>query len=242
LYSGRAQHSNAALIASSLLLGLFWQQSGWLSHDFLHHQVFKRRSVNNFMGYLMGNVGQGFSVGWWKQKHNSHHAAPNIDGQDPDIDTMPILGWSIHALEELKSYAGLRGQLGSLMIRYQKYTYFPVLAGARLLWCRSSLRFALTSPEARGWTAVVEVATLLMHWVLYLGSLAYTLSAGRALIYFLASQGSCGLLLALVFSLNHNGMPVYSMEESVSMEFYRKQVLTGRDVLPSLFANWFTGM
>jgi hypothetical protein len=45
---------------------------------------------------------QGFSVAWWKNKHNTHHAVPNLvesspdahDG-DPDIDTMPLLAWSL---------------------------------------------------------------------------------------------------------------------------------------------------
>lgn len=42
---------------------------------------------------------QGFSVDWWKSKHNVHHAAPNeLDeyhqAVDPDIDTLPLLAWS----------------------------------------------------------------------------------------------------------------------------------------------------
>ncbi|KAH9275105.1 hypothetical protein BASA83_002329 [Batrachochytrium salamandrivorans] len=53
-----------ALVVSSSLLALFWQQSGWLAHDFLHHQVFKTRAYNNAMGYFIGNVCQGFSVAW----------------------------------------------------------------------------------------------------------------------------------------------------------------------------------
>jgi acyl-lipid Delta6-acetylenase / acyl-lipid (9-3)-desaturase len=35
----RYRESNLALVLSAFLLGLFWQQSGWLAHDFLHHQV-----------------------------------------------------------------------------------------------------------------------------------------------------------------------------------------------------------
>jgi acyl-lipid Delta6-acetylenase / acyl-lipid (9-3)-desaturase len=29
----------AAQLLSAILLALFWQQCGWLAHDFLHHQV-----------------------------------------------------------------------------------------------------------------------------------------------------------------------------------------------------------
>ena len=49
-----------------------------------------------------GVLRQGFSVDWWKSKHNTHHAAPNEladDGArvvDPDIDTLPLLVNTIH--------------------------------------------------------------------------------------------------------------------------------------------------
>jgi hypothetical protein len=67
-----------AHVCSAILLALFWQQCGWLSHDFLHHQVFSNRMWGDAVGYVIGNVAQGFSVSWWKQKHNTHHAVPNV--------------------------------------------------------------------------------------------------------------------------------------------------------------------
>lgn len=33
--------------------------------------------MNNAFGMFFGNFCQGFSVAWWKDKHNLHHAAPN---------------------------------------------------------------------------------------------------------------------------------------------------------------------
>ncbi|KAF9199341.1 hypothetical protein BGZ49_010559 [Haplosporangium sp. Z 27] len=58
------------------------------------------------------------------------------------------------------------------------------------------------------------------------------------MVYFLDSQPVCGNLLATVFSLNHSGMPVISKEEAVDMDFFTKQIITGRDVHPSIFSNW----
>eukprot|EP00168_Porphyra_purpurea_P012739 TRINITY_DN340_c0_g1_i1.p1 TRINITY_DN340_c0_g1~~TRINITY_DN340_c0_g1_i1.p1 ORF type:complete len:268 (-),score=91.15 TRINITY_DN340_c0_g1_i1:838-1641(-) len=66
------------VVASALVLALFWQQCGWLAHDFLHHQVFRNRALGNAAGILVGNIWQGFSVSWWKTKHNHHHAVPNV--------------------------------------------------------------------------------------------------------------------------------------------------------------------
>ena len=35
---------------------------------------------------LCGNLGVGLSYGWWVSKHNRHHAHPNTEGEDPDLD------------------------------------------------------------------------------------------------------------------------------------------------------------
>merc|ERR1719324_1909517 len=85
--------STPALLVSAVIMGLFWQQCGWLSHDFLHHQVFDKRGWGNAFGYFLGNFYQGFSTAWWKNKHNTHHAVPNVLHGDPDIDTLPFLAW-----------------------------------------------------------------------------------------------------------------------------------------------------
>lgn len=66
------QFNMPLMVLSAILLGLFWQQCGWLAHDFLHHQVFKDRLWNDVMGFALGNLSQGFSVGWWKNKHNAY--------------------------------------------------------------------------------------------------------------------------------------------------------------------------
>lgn len=58
------QQSTTAIITSAFLLGLFWQQCGWLSHDFGHHQVFDNRPLNDIAVIFLGNFCQGFSLSW----------------------------------------------------------------------------------------------------------------------------------------------------------------------------------
>ena len=228
------------IIASGALLGLFWQQSGWLAHDFLHHQVMKNRSLNNAIGYILGNVGQGFSVEWWKDKHNTHHAKPNVHDVDPDIDTMPILGWSVHALQ------GLSKDNADLMTRftltYQHYLYFVILAFARLSWAHQSVLYAMNKSTRQ--SRQCEISSLAVHW---LWVLAMTFEAYKqqgivgGIVFQLMCQCTCGVLLALVFSLNHNGMPIYTDAELDQMDFYQLQVATGRNVHESIFNSWLTG-
>jgi len=61
------------------------------------------------------------------------------------------------------------------------------------------------------------------------------------LTFFLSSQLFSGLLLASIFSLNHNGMKVYSKEEAKAVDFYQRQIVTGRDVTHSVLMTWMAG-
>jgi fatty acid desaturase len=62
---------------SAFLLSLFFTQSGWLGHDYVH-------GVDKFsdrMRYLATTCG-GLAVTWWSTKHNKHHALTNEIGVD----------------------------------------------------------------------------------------------------------------------------------------------------------------
>lgn len=213
--------SLAVHLTGAVLLGLFWQQCGWLAHDFLHHQVFKTRMYGDLMGLLVGNVFQGFSVHWWKMKHNTHHAVPNLlascpesaDG-DPDIDTMPILAWTISMAE-----LGKNSDMGRFLIKYQSIFYFPVLLFARLSWAHQSWVFNFggvgghsvkqaENDQKRIQYPLLEKAGLILHYIGLFWILSY-MPIMNAVAYFFVSQMSCGLFLAFVFGLGHNGMSVY---------------------------------
>jgi len=232
----------------ALVLGLFWQQCGWLAHDFLHHQVFRNRTYGNLMGVFIGNVCQGFSVQWWKCKHNIHHAVPNLhesspqaaDG-DPDIDTMPFLAWSKTMAKHAKP--------GSFFIRWQAYIYFPLLLGARLAWAYQSWTFqfggtgewAMKNAEEdnkKTQHPILEKIGLIVHYLALLYIMSF-MPLLNALMYFFVAETSCGLFLALVFGLGHNGMAVYPADERP--DFWKLQVSTTRNIAPNWFVDFFCG-
>ncbi|CAG8618788.1 23217_t:CDS:2, partial [Gigaspora rosea] len=222
-------NSLPGVLAAAAVMALFWQQCGWISHDYLHHQVFENRCYNDWVGCFFGAVCQGFDPCWWKNKHNTHHAAPNVHGQDPDIDTHPILSWSEHALTDLfdpefaREHANAYPQwLTRIMVNNQTINYFPILALARLSWCAQSILYILPNGQT--------------------GSIG----DARMPVTLLEQISICGLLLALCFSLNHNGMKVLNEEETMKTDFYVEQVITGRDVTANSlmgcwFVEWFTG-
>ena len=253
-------------IASSLLLGLFWQQCGWLSHDFLHHQVFQNRLFGDMVGLFWGNLMQGFSVSWWKNKHNGHHAVTNLhstspesqDG-DPDIDTMPLLAWSLEQAQSLRELEKDGKDTGfvKLAIKFQAFTYFPILLLARISWLNESFKAALglgaASENAKeefkrkglAYPIAEPVLLLCFHaWNLALCCKFGEWSFAYSAMYWMIATCSSGLFLALVFGLGHNGMATYEAEKRP--DFWNLQVTTTRNItgghgMPQFFVDWFCG-
>jgi len=253
-------------IASAVLLGLFFQQSGWLAHDCLHHQYFQKRKYGDLNGLIWGNLAQGYSIGWWKNKHNGHHAVTNLHGSsaeaqdgDPDIDTMPLLAWSIQQAQSYRELSedGTDSPFVKFMIRNQAMFYLPILLIARISWLNESFKLVFglgaasenlkMEKERKGlqypW---LETWGLLVHyaWTLGIASGFGRFSVGYTLAYFMLSTCACGFALGIVFGLGHNGMATYDADKRP--DFWKLQVTTTRNIIgghgiPQWFVEWFCG-
>jgi hypothetical protein len=198
----------------------------------VHHQVFSKRKYGDLGGLFWGNLMQGFSVQWWKNKHTGHHAVPNLhsqDGGDPDIDTMPLLAWS---LQQAQSYRELRDDgkdstFVKFMVKTQALFYFPILLLARLSRLNESFKvsFGLGAAtenaklelDAKGLQyPIMEKVGMILHysWVFAFSSGYGRFSGLYSAAFFLLMTCSCGLFLALVLaSLGRNGMATYNAAE-----------------------------
>lgn len=267
-----AQGSFLMVAAAAVVHALFLQQSGWLCHDILHHQVFKDRKLGHLVGLFWGNFAQGFSISWWVNKHNAHHSVPNLvessanaaDG-DPDIDTMPFLAWSKQMFEQRKEALD-RSAIGRFMIRNQALIYFPLLGLARVSWAMQGLQYGFPSMPTFGWAVksaeltgskntlypMGEKIGLIGHYTWYLTAASLCaggsggIIAGAALFgtYVVLTNVLCGLFLAVVFGLGHNGMSVYHADDRP--DFWKLQVTTTRNItgghgLPQMFVDYFCG-
>jgi fatty acid desaturase len=227
--------SISAVLASACMMALCIQQCGWLSHDFLHNQVFETRWLNEVVGYVIGNAVLGFSTGWWKEKHNLHHAAPNECDQtyqpiDEDIDTLPLIAWSKDILATVENKTFLR------ILQYQHLFFMGLLFFARGSWLFWSWRYTSTaalSPVDR----LLEKGTVLFHYFWFVGTACYLLPGWKPLVWMAVTELMSGMLLGFVFVLSHNGMEVYN----TSKEFVSAQIVSTRDIKGNLFNDWFTG-
>jgi fatty acid desaturase len=180
----------------------------------------------------------GFSPNWWLNKHNTHHALPNVHMEDPDIDTMPFLAWSEDALELFSEYSD--DAMAKLWISHQPILIFPLFIFVRLSWTFHSLIYPLDG-NIKPSLAVLDTLGLAAHFAWQFALPLQWLSPPRALLYFALSQGLGGVLLALVFVLNHSGRLMVNSDAVQTKDFYKLQILTARDLHASLLLDWITG-
>jgi cytochrome b involved in lipid metabolism/fatty acid desaturase len=253
-------------MAAAVILALFMQQCGWLAHDHLHHQVFKNRRYGDYGGLFWGGVAQGFSVQWWKNKHNGHHAVTNLHGStalaqdgDPDIDTMPLLAWSLKQAQSYRELAkdGSDSAVVKFFIRHQAVLYAPILLLARLSWMRESVKaaFNLGASSKNGEVEMErkglqypfwEKAVIILHyaWTIAVISGYGRFSVAYSLALFLFMTCSCGFFLGVVFGLGHNGMATYDAD--ARPDFWKLQVTTTRNIIgghgiPQAVVDWLCG-
>ncbi|MDT7790153.1 MAG: hypothetical protein QOF58_8572, partial [Pseudonocardiales bacterium] len=204
-------------VAVAVLLAVAFAQVTLLAHDLAHGQVVRSRRAKELAGLLVGNLAVGLSYGWWQDKHTRHHANPNHEDHDPDIE--------IHALAFSRAQAAQKRGVYSWITKHQAFLFFPLLlAEAAVL--RISGLIALCRNELRNpWR---EAALQILPMAAYLTAVFLVLSPAKAVVFIAVHQGLMGVYLGCSFAPNHKGMPIIT--EGQRLDHLHKQVLTSRNV------------
>ena len=218
-------------LLNAVYLAFVFGQFGFIAHDTGHRQGFHTTKQNDFFGLLHANLLIGMSYGWWMDKHNKHHAHPNQEDMDPDID-IPVVAFSEKAALEKRG-------IPRFIVKYQSFFFFPLLLfEAYSLHVGSAIFLA----QKKAWKyRRVEILLLVLHFVLYLIFIFLALGAWKGLVFVLVHQALFGLYMASVFAPNHKGMLIVRKDED--MDFLRLQVLTARNVRAHPITDfWYGGL
>jgi fatty acid desaturase len=210
-------------------LAVVFTQIGFIGHDAGHRQIFRSKRANYLVGLVHGNLAIGLSYGWWIDKHNRHHAHPNTEDKDPDID--------IGALAFSAGQArAKRGRVARFVTGHQQYLFFPLLLlEAGQLHLSSVLALARGGTRNRTWEAIL----LGLHTAGYLAAVLLVLSPLKAAVFIVVQQGLFGLYLGCSFAPNHKGMPMLAADDR--SDFLRRQVLTSRNVRGNWLVDFVLG-
>lgn len=197
-------------------LALMFTQLSFIGHDAGHKQIFRTRRANDLVGYAHAGL-VGISYGWWVNKHSGHHANPNHEDKDPDLD-IPALACSLRQ-------SGTKQGFLRWMAKHQAFLFFPLLLLEGLNLHFASAEAVWRDQLKSRW---LEAGLFVAHVAVYLTAVFLVLSPGTAVVFIAVHQGLWGVYMGCSFAPNHKGMPTLS--EGHNLDFLRKQVLTSRNV------------
>ncbi len=206
-------------LVSAAVLAIIMTQLGFLGHDAAHRQIFKSGRWNDWTSMIIANLLVGISYGWWRSKHNRHHANPNKVGADPDVHLSAI---SITPEQATRP----RSRLMKWLVSHQGWYFFPILLLEGLSMHSEGIRRTFSrDPVERRW---VEFTLLSIRLGGLVALVFLVLPPGKALAFLAIELAVFGFYLGSAFAPNHIGMPLVSPR--LKLDFLRRQVLMSRNV------------
>jgi len=215
-------------IAGAFVLGCFWQQMGWLSHEYCHHQVFAERKYGIAAGVVLGNLFQGYGSTWWKDRHNSHHGSTNIVDVDPDLDNLPLMVWSKKDLPRMRDMPFSRK-----VAQYQVVYFWFILAFLRIIWMLQSNLFvrSMFTSHNSVWRSQARAESIAInaHYLIQL-ALLWQCPFSTWPAVFLISNCVAGFGIGIVVFFNHYAAHHFSPDNAKDVDFLVLQVRSTRNM------------
>ena len=206
-------------LVNAFVLAIVMTQVAFLGHDAAHRQIFKSGRWNDWVSLIVATLLVGISYGWWRSKHNRHHANPNRVGADPDIALAAIAMTPAMASRH-------RSPLMRKLVAHQGWYFFPLLLLEGLSMHADSIKRVLRPENAeRRW---VELSFLTVRLGGMLALVFLVLPPGKAVAFLAVQLAVFGFYLGFSFAPNHIGMPLVSPK--LKLDFLRRQVLMSRNI------------
>lgn len=190
---------------------------GYLGHDAGHYALSKRRWVNDLWGQFGMTFVCGFSFGFWRARHNVHHAhCQEIDG-DPDMQ----FGVVFSVYPDSPSW---RTALGRFFLRIQRWAFWPLSCFYWAALRYDGIRDLFQQPKLTR----LDRFVLPLHWLVLVVVPGLVFGWGAAVAAYLAISCVSSLMTASVFVPNHIGLRRLTRAEKPS--YLEQQVTTSRNI------------
>ncbi len=211
------------------LFGFFAVRMGGLMHDAGHRAIFNSERNNDIAGYFFGTLAV-IAFAGWKTSHNAHHANPNQEDEDPNVE-IPLLSFNI---DRYKSKKGL----AKIIRKYQMYMYYPLVFGVGFgMRIADIFYFKQTFKISKLWQLEIF---LIAFFILYLTPFLF-FEPLKALIVVLVANIVTGLYFSSIFAPNHKGM--YEPKKGEKLSFLKHQIITSRNIYANPITDYiFMGL
>jgi linoleoyl-CoA desaturase len=235
-------HSWLAVVGFGISCGLATAGLGMaVQHDGGHLAYSRKRWINRAAASVLDLLGASSYV--WKIKHGVvHHTYPNIEGTDDDLDAGP--------------FARLApGQPHRRFHRFQHLYMWPLYGFLTAKWflfddLRDLVRgrvgnHPLAAPRKTELAIFVIGKLAHLSWAILVPLLV--LGWAKALVFYAALSGACGITLAVVFQLAHCVEEARFINpdehaEPIVLDFYAHQLATTIDFArDNQLLSWYVG-
>ena len=216
-----APYWNPVLLA--LFLTLIFTRSVFVSHDILHTQYFKNKSLSKKLSYPFSAIILSNSSSWWDYKHNvNHHTYCNIVEKDEDI----------RALDG--AFTPNKGK-SPFLKKYKHIVFWGAMFFMFPAFIAQSYSFVI---KRKLWG---EFTLMLLHWPLIWGTLYYQIGGMDTLIVVLVMNFVLSPWLAFGFITNHLGCETFTKEQAKKFSWMELQMRGSRSLKGGFLVHWFYG-
>ena len=207
----------------ALFLTLLFTRSVFVSHDILHRQYFKSKSLSMKLSYPFSALILSNSSSWWDYKHNvNHHTYCNIVEKDEDI----------RALDG--AFTPNKGN-SPFLKKYKHVVFWGAMFFMFPAFIAQSYSFVI---KRKLWG---ELALMLLHWPLIWGTLYLQVGGADTLIIALVMNFVLSPWLAFGFITNHLGCETFTEEQAKSFSWMELQMRGSRSLKGGFLVHWFYG-
>lgn len=210
-------------VASGLLFSFFVVQIGGLFHDSGHRTIFKSVRNNDIIGYIACFF-LAYTYKKWRINHNKHHANPNEEDMDPDIER-PMFSFNEKQMKEKKGY-------WKFLSKMQFYTYYPIGALTAIYVQLANIFYFTTEPKKTKYWEKLLYAVGIFAW---LAGPIIAFDLVKAFTVYFTVYPLVGIYLFNVFAPNHKGMPQIKKGQEIS--FLEQQIITSRNIKGGFFTD-----
>lgn len=211
-------------VALGLFMTLVFTRAVFVSHDMLHTQYFKNKTLSMKLSYPFSAFILSNSSSWWDFKHNvNHHTWCNVIEKDEDI--MALDG----------AFTPNNKGKNSFYKKYKHIIFWGAMFFMYPAFIIQSYNFALKRKKYG------EFILMLMHWPIVWGTIFYFLPLSDAIIVLLTLNFTLSPWLAFGFITNHLGCEVFDLEDAKKMSWMELQMRTSRSLIGGKFVHWFYG-
>lgn len=204
-------------------LTVIFTRAVFLSHDLLHRQIFKDKTLSRQITLPFSNLLLGLSASWWDFKHNvRHHTYTNCVTKDPDITALNGIF--------MKKQGDNR-----VVARFPHIIFWGAMLFMYPAFIIQSLHFIIKNKKYD------ELVLSVLHWPLFYGSLFYLLPTADAWLTVITLFFTLSTWLALGFITNHLGCEVLSEDQYNEITWMDLQIRTSRNLKGKAIVHWIFG-